>query len=667
MVVSKINANVSYPEIKKIDPDDLTDEEKDLYQIQAMGVDIIIALGNAKNTYEPQNIVYFPIYLVKTNNKVIKIGVYEIQATNYSAYTDSTDQVIVENLEEPLFFSFINSEMLEKLAKKPETPLYRKEKVKTEKQELEPDEIIEEAYIEEYKIPPEREDIFKPVPDFALPALLKEENEYKAKQIKEQYKESPNHNWLQKFMQNDNYGIIDNEGGGDCLFLAVRQAFYSIGQKTEVKYLRKKLSKEATDSIFRGYKEHYDNIYQSMITNKKMKDELKKRYSEIEIELKNTLDKNKKKSIIEQGKQIYNEFNKISNEINEQNKLLQDIKFMKGIDTLEKFQQKIKSCDFWADTWAISTLERILNIKLILLSSENYKANDIHNILLCGQLNDNILENKGVFMPELYIVLEYTGNHYKLVTYRNKSVFKFKEIPYYLKRMIVDKCMEKNAGAFSLIPDFKKFKQSKSKKPTEINYEDFSETKLRGLYDDKIVFVFYHKSNPKYFPGTGSGEKIPVEEKKDFMELASIPDWRRKLDDYWIEPFRLDNHAWNSVEHYYQASKFKKYNPEFYLNFSLDSGTELSLDAEMAKAAGSKTGKYKDQLLRPKQVTIDPEFKAKTKNILEESRYAKFSQNPELKKTLLATKNAKLTHFIKGQDPEALDDLMLIRDKLSRA
>jgi hypothetical protein len=38
---------------------------------------------------------------------------------------------------------------------------------------------------------------------------------------------------------------------------------------------------------------------------------------------------------------------------------------MKGVENLDQFKRVIKSCNFWADTWAISTLERILNIKLI--------------------------------------------------------------------------------------------------------------------------------------------------------------------------------------------------------------------------------------------------------------------------------------------------------------
>ena len=39
---------------------------------------------------------------------------------------------------------------------------------------------------------------------------------------------------------------------------------------------------------------------------------------------------------------------------------------MKGIDTLEAFHARLQTCEFWGDTWAISTLEVALNIKLVL-------------------------------------------------------------------------------------------------------------------------------------------------------------------------------------------------------------------------------------------------------------------------------------------------------------
>ena len=53
---------------------------------------------------------------------------------------------------------------------------------------------------------------------------------------------------------------------------------------------------------------------------------------------------------------------------------------MKNVKTLSDFKNLINSCDFWAETWAISTLERILNIKLIILSSQQYNHGDKNNV-----------------------------------------------------------------------------------------------------------------------------------------------------------------------------------------------------------------------------------------------------------------------------------------------
>ena len=673
MVLSKLNSDVSYPELKSVDSGDLK-TEANLYQLEIKEIDVIVAIGNAKNTFEDKNIIYFPIYLVKYNNKVVQIGVYEIKASDYLSYLDDYNNLDVEKMEDPLIYSFATKEYINKLHLKPDVPLRRIEGVDKEEGEVsdsqdEGEEEEEEVeYNEYYELPKEREDIFIITKGVPLPPLLKEESKKQAKDYREKYHESPKDTWVEKFMKNTNYTIVDNEGGGDCLFATIRDAFSSIAQQTSVNKLRKKLSTEASEKIFLNYKEQYDMYNAALVRDTNLIKNLESEYTLLKQRFTEIIDRNEQKIISSEAKRVKAEHDKLVEEKKVTAQILKEYKFMKGVDTLETFKNKIKKCDFWADTWAISTLERMLNIKFVVMSSELYKAGDTKNVLQCGQLNDSILEQRGRFTPEFYIIIDHTGEHYKLIGYKKKLIFKFSEIPYDIKKMISEKCLEKNAGPFAIIPDFQKFKAGQTKSVIkEAQYEDITESKLRGLYNDDIVLQFYSKSVGKPLPGKGNGEKIPNERMKEFSELATIPDWRKKLSNFWVQPFSLDNHRWSSVEHYYQGSKFKKTHPDFYLSFSLDSGTDLSKDPAMAKAAGSKTGKLKGELLRPIEVTVDSDFFGKRQSReMYNSQFAKFTQNEDLKKLLLATEDAKLTHFSRGSEPIVFDELMLIRDKIKR-
>jgi predicted NAD-dependent protein-ADP-ribosyltransferase YbiA (DUF1768 family) len=665
MVLSKIDNNVSYPELKSVDPEDLS-MEANLYQIDVHGIEIVIAIGNSKNTYEDQDIIYFPIYLVKHNNKVIQIGVYEIKSVSFMSLMDEDNNIKVENLNDPLIYKFATREFLEKNRSVPETSL--KSVSKAEEQEKEVEEI-EKVEIEEpnvvNEIPDHRKDIFTLTKGVPTPKNLREEGQLEAKDIRDKYKEEKTDNWINKFMKNKNYSVVDNEGGGDCFFATIRDAFSQIAQQTSVQKIRKKLSDEADEQTFLNYKEHYDMYQAALIKDTNDIKILEKQYADIKMRYASVLDRNEKKQLTDSGKIIKEQHDRLVQEKKVTAEILKEYRFMKDVDTLEKFQKKIRSCEFWAETWAVSTLERILNVKFILLSKEAHTARDLNNVLQCGQLNDSVLENRGEFKPDYYIIAEYSGWHYTLVGYKKKMIFNFTELPYDIKRMIADKCMEKNSGPFALIPDFKNFKGAGSALAESVTYEDLTEAKIRGIYDDNIVFIFYSKSASKPLPGKGAGEKIPGDRLKDFAPLAIIPDWRRKLSNFWVQPFLVDGKQWASVEHYYQASKFKRENPAFYLSFSLESGTDLSKSPEMAKAAGGKSGKYKGELIRPKEVSVDPDFFGKRcEKEMYDAQYAKFSQNDDLKDLLLATHNAKLMHHSRGKPPVAFDNLMMIRDKL---
>jgi hemerythrin-like domain-containing protein len=691
MVLSKLNNTVSYIELKHVEADDIN-KIADVYQINTNNIDILISVGREKHE---QDISFFPIYLINKERKVLQIGVYELLEKNVAKYIDAkTGRINLEKLQpEPLIYAFATELYLNKHSLRPLKTIREiandKQRVKenTAKSvikeiDLDDEELIEfkkeiaQQQISTYKtdaiieIDDVRKDIFSPSVNASIINDLIEESKRDALAIRSEYQVGPQDSWIQKFMMNRHFSVLSNEDG--CVFSAIRDSFRQIGQETTIEKIRRKLSESITEETFDRYYSLYNESKKTYDSDNASLKKLISDYEKYKSLISSTIDKEERTKLLNISKQLKGRYDTVLAENNLTATLINDeFKFMKSIKNVNQFREKIKSCDFWADVWAISILERILNIKFIILSVKAYTLKDFANVLQCGKLSDTV----EMFQPDFYIMLEHNGTHYKVISYKNKQIFSFKEIPYDIKKLVVNKCLERNAGSFSIIPEFIAFKKTVSP-ASAANYSPdiISDAKIRDLFDDNVQFVFYSGSSSKYLPGKGPGEKIPPDmiKIKEFAELHVITDWRKKLDNTWLNidtPFTLDQYRWISVEHYMVASLYKEEHPEFFQSFSLDSGTELSKNLDLIKYAISKTGKGPDGFIfRDAKIAPDANYTDSSRNMyLYNAFMAKFGQNPEFKKILLLTKNAKLLHYIKGKEPEIVDQLMIVREKLKES
>ena len=111
MVNSILNSKINYPEIKILDPED-KNFDASMYQISLLGKDIIIAIGQAKYTFIDDDIIYYPIYLIKDDTFYIQIGIYEILASQLPNIIDDDGDIELEKIDEPLLYQFINADIL---------------------------------------------------------------------------------------------------------------------------------------------------------------------------------------------------------------------------------------------------------------------------------------------------------------------------------------------------------------------------------------------------------------------------------------------------------------------------------------------------------------------------------------------------------------------------
>ena len=108
MTRESIKSNI-HPEVLYVPKQTVYSEdcniELSVYEIQALGKEFVIALGNPKYTHSARGVIFVPIYFVPsdTHSPKIQIGVYEYEKDRAIALLDKDGDLNIHELV-PIFF-----------------------------------------------------------------------------------------------------------------------------------------------------------------------------------------------------------------------------------------------------------------------------------------------------------------------------------------------------------------------------------------------------------------------------------------------------------------------------------------------------------------------------------------------------------------------------------
>jgi predicted NAD-dependent protein-ADP-ribosyltransferase YbiA (DUF1768 family) len=672
MIKSIINNTIQYEETKAIATNDIQ-YESCVYSAKIYNKTIQFVLGLPQFEYKSKNIVYFNIYLANNGFVVSKIGVYETYNSSYSSLLDDDGDIDLSKMSEPLLFSFAKT-VINNLHIAPISMSENDDDDddddddEDEDEDEDDDDDDDEAKnksIKEALLPK------KPVFDImALASQTKEESDYEISK----YVEDPTHNWVNKYFKSAKYSIKANEGGGDCFFAALRDGLRSIKIETSVKAIREKLANEVDEEVYNNYSEFFKLFYGGMKNSQMMLKEFKNKHNTIKKLIGGTVDGQTKKKLVDDAKTNFSKYTLVNQESDEYEDLVQEFDFMKDVNDIKDLKKVIATVGgkYWADNWAVVTLERLYNVKFVILSQTHFLEGEKELVLQCSEA-DKKLAAQGLFEPSYYIILDYLiskqSSHYQLITYDKnieRGAFTFNELPYKVKELILEKCMEKMAGLYVLIPDFITFANKNGVTTTSTKNDALIGTSVNSkYYNSSIIIQIYNKSRHVKV-GLGSGESIKPELKtaKNILELNNNKeylDWRKKLDSHYLVPnLVIDGKNWSSVKHYMLASKFKAI-PELYNKFTRDGQVGSNIDEAYALYTSNISKKSISSL-----VINDEEFAKIKSGLLEKAQYSKFTQNDVLAKILLLTGESLINIFKPGKGGGTYPDheLMKVRAML---
>lgn len=752
MVKSNINPSIDYDEAKIPDRKTDVDPHSPAYKIKIFNHDVSFVLGKKHISNKEDPIVhYFYIHAISKKKVRYTIGVYEVSKNSvaYATHKDNDNAMDPNKLGKPIFFQRIfmhgkphrfNVEFVTKRLNA-NAPLHKEKgkkdkKEEDKKEEEEQDKKEEEDMVDPFfdidtkkvqidfsKIEVEKtleDGIFQKDEKLVRSTLPPETKDMQRQQYKEYKQMSSDAKkrlpWIARFAKDANMTIEHVDGDGHCFFTSLVNAFKDDGRITTVAKLRALLASHVTESVFQAERSLYTSFADAkrkVIQDKKVIDD---RTAHIAKLLKTSMSPVDSKHLNTESEQLIKSKERLKNDYESIQQNIQElVPYMENITTLDKYRDYIRETGkhrpiFWANEWAIQTLEKALKFKCILFMEDHFKTpskggDTVINMVQSDQAytvqsdqfgpaqfgpdqdqGSKDQPKKDTIHPECYIMLAYTnGNHYEGIRYKGRSLVTFNEIPYGIKVRLLNRSLENEKSIINHIQDFIDFRSTTGIQQGGSSHDDDDTTVQKPMHDPNVVFVLYADAPHCKIGNVVCDLESSIDKRRipDFVSLnqPSMKNWRQRLsDDSMDSTFQLDNQVWHSVTHYLCAFPYKS-SPAFYAKFQrhgtfskephpqyIEMAVQAASPSGMAKEEkkGSKEGKEGkgEKELRPSEIPCNT-LSIKDRAVARRAAIrAKVMQNDDIKRMLKATDDATLMLFERGTRLKKDNTLMAIRQEL---
>jgi hypothetical protein len=419
MVRSKIDVSVEYEETLELLAEDVN-YAASVYEIEYEDLMLNIALGRRRT--RTSAIDFYPFYLLNKHNQVLlTLGVYEVMSHVKLSILDEDGDVDITKLAAPLFYDRVTRRTVVETLGLPAT-------------------VMEALPTQNVELARQEHDAFDPA-DKTAP-------------------------WIQRFMRSAMYSVVqpdDEMARSPSLFLFLSQALLTTDKKKTETFLRELLAQHITHGAFDMLKHTYDqhtNTLKGLVQETKAIDA---RQKVLQAQLNATTDLNRQGVLVKEATGLKEHYEQqVQPKLVELKSMVQfHFGFMKNIANVEMLRLKVQTTAYTGDLWSLSILERLLQVKVILLSVTAFHRKEYNNVVVYPPLEDTYLIKAQVFAPTHYILAEFeeSKNKFSLIEYRKHRLFKFQDLPFDLKRVLSKrvKTDRVGAGAFALIPDLQQF------------------------------------------------------------------------------------------------------------------------------------------------------------------------------------------------------------------